>query len=212
VAEQIFEKLSNAVIEADAELAKEAAEEALEQGIDAYEALTRGLMRGIEVIGEKFANKKYFISDVLMSAQAMQAGLKILEPHLAGKKSGEQGKVLLGTVFTDIHTIGKNIVKIMLQASGFEVIDIGENIPPETFVEEVRKHGPDVVAMSGLISSARAEMENTIKALEREGLRDRVRIIIGGAATSEEFAKRIGADAYGSDAQDAVQKVRGLLE
>lgn len=92
VAEQIFEKLSNAVIEADAELAKEAAEEALEQGIDAYEALTRGLMRGIEVIGEKFANKKYFISDVLMSAQAMQAGLKILEPHLAGKKSGEQGK------------------------------------------------------------------------------------------------------------------------
>jgi methanogenic corrinoid protein MtbC1 len=212
VSEQIFENLSTAVIDADAELAKEAAKEALDQGIEAYTALTRGLMKGIEIVGEKFGNKEYFISDVLMSAQAMQAGLEILEPHLKAKKSGGHGKVLIGTAFTDIHTIGKNIVKIMLQASGLDVIDIGENVPPETFVENVKTHNPDVVAMSGIISSARAEMENTIKALEKEGLRDRVRIIIGGAATSGEFAKKIGADAYGSDAQDAVKKVKELME
>ncbi len=212
MSEQIFEKLSTAVIDADAELAEEAAKEALDQGIEAYTALTRGLMKGIEIVGEKFGNKEYFISDVLMSAQAMQAGLEILEPHLKAKKSGGQGKVLIGTAFTDIHTIGKNIVKIMLQASGLDVIDIGENVPPETFVENVKTHNPDILAMSGIISSARAEMENTIKALEKEGLRDRVRIIIGGAATSGEFAKKIGADAYGSDAQDAVKKVKELME
>lgn len=212
MAEQIFEKLSTAVIDADAELAEETAKEALEQGIDAYEALTNGLMKGIEVVGEKFGNREYFISDVLMSAQAMTAGLKILEPHLRAKKSSGHGKVLIGTAYTDIHTIGKNIVKIMLQAGGFDIIDIGENVPPETFVENVKLHNPDVVAMSGIIVSARAEMENTIKALEKEGLRDKVRIIIGGAATSEEFAKKIGADAYGNDAQDAVQKVKELME
>lgn len=184
----------------------------MDQGIDAYDALTQGLMKGIEIVGEKFGNKEYFISDVLMSAQAMQAGLEILEPHLKAKKSSGHGKVLIGTAFTDIHTIGKNIVKIMLQASGFDVIDIGENVLPETFLENVKKYNPDVLAMSGIISSARAEMEKTIEALEREGLRDRVRIIIGGAATSEEFAKKIGADAYGSDAQDAVQKVKKLIE
>lgn len=212
MSEQIFEKLSTAVIDADAELAEEAAKEALDQGIEAYTALTRGLMKGIEIVGEKFGNKEYFISDVLMSAQAMQAGLEILKPHLKAKKSGGQGKVLIGTAFTDIHTIGKNIVKIMLQASGLDVIDIGENVPPETFVENVKTHNPDILAMSGIISSTRAEMENTIKALEKEGLRDRVRIIIGGAATSGEFAKKIGADAYGSDAQDAVKKVKELME
>ncbi|MFB0561503.1 MAG: corrinoid protein [Candidatus Lokiarchaeia archaeon] len=212
MAEQILEKLSTAVIDADAELAEEAAKEALEQGIDAYEALTNGLMKGIEVVGEKFGNKEYFISDVLMSAQAMTAGLEILEPHLRAKKSSRHGKVIIGTAYTDIHTIGKNIVKIMLQAGGFEIIDIGENVPPETFVENVKLHKPDIVAMSGIIVSARAEMENTIKELEKEGLRDKVRILIGGAATSEEFAKKIGADAYGSDAQDAVQKVKELME
>ncbi|MGQ9722245.1 MAG: corrinoid protein [Candidatus Jordarchaeum sp.] len=212
ISEQIFEKLSSAVINADSELTREAAVEALDQGIDAYDALTQGLMKGIEIVGEKFGNKEYFISDVLMSAQAMQAGLEILEPHLKAKKSSGHGKVLIGTAFTDIHTIGKNIVKIMLQASGFDVIDIGENVLPETFLENVKKYNPDVLAMSGIISSARAEMEKTIEALEREGLRDRVRIIIGGAATSEEFAKKIDADAYGSDAQDAVQKVKKLIE
>ncbi|MEX2753624.1 MAG: corrinoid protein [Candidatus Freyarchaeota archaeon] len=211
MAERIFEKLSTAVIEANVDLVKEAAKEALEKGIDAYDALTKGLMKGIEVVGEKFGNKEYFISDVLMSAETLSAALEILVHHLKEKKTSGHGKVLLGTAYTDIHTIGKNIVKIMLQAAGFEVIDIGENVPPETFVENVKKHKPDILAMSGIISSARAEMINTIKALDSEGLRQSVKILIGGAATSQDFAEKIGADAYGKDAREAVQKAKELL-
>ncbi|MEM2691595.1 MAG: corrinoid protein [Candidatus Bathyarchaeia archaeon] len=212
-AENIIERLRLSVLNYNADEAVSAAKEAVKLGVDLLEAIEEGLARGIREVGEKFANGEAFLPELVMAAETMKKALEVLEPELrrAKKKRKALGKVLLGTVAGDIHSIGKTIVGSMLTANGFEVYDIGEDVPAEKFVEKVKELKPDVVGLSALLTTTLPEQRTVIEALKREGLRDKVKVIIGGAPASREWAEEIGADGYGADATEAVEVVKRLL-
>ncbi|MEM2137234.1 MAG: corrinoid protein [Candidatus Methanomethylicia archaeon] len=209
----ILGKLINAILDYDIDGAVKAAEEAINAGLDPIDAIENGLAEGIRIVGEKFEAGEVFLTELAIAAEAMKAALKILEPLIlsSGKERKSLGKVVIGTVEGDIHDIGKNIVSIFLMASGFEVIDLGADVPVELFVEKVKEVKPDIVAMSALMTTTMVKMMDVIKALEREGLRDRVKVMIGGAPTSKEWAREIGADGHGSDAIEAVEVAKKFM-
>jgi 5-methyltetrahydrofolate--homocysteine methyltransferase len=180
-------------------------EEALNADVPVEELITEGLTAGMEVVGEKFSTREYFIPDMLASADAVGAAMEVLKPHLEKANVGTKGKVVIATVKGDIHDIGKNIVGIMLRGAGYEVHDVGIDVPEDTIVEAVRSESPDYVGLSALLTTTMTEMPVVIKALEDAGLRDRVKVLIGGAAVSDEYAQEIGADAFGADAFQAVR-------
>ncbi|MEO0067524.1 MAG: corrinoid protein [candidate division WOR-3 bacterium] len=184
-------------------------EEAIKRGVPADEALEKGLARGMRLVGERFAAKVYFVPEVLLAAKAMYAGFDVLKEHLP-KKAKRRGRVALGVVQGDIHDIGKNIVKVMAEAEGFEVIDLGRNVPIEQFVNAV-KDGVQVLGMSALMTTTMGNMARVIEALKRAGLRERVKIAVGGAPVNRVFAERIGADGYAPDAASAVSEIRRLI-
>ncbi len=184
----------------------------LKQGVNAKEILNRGMLSAMEVISGRFREGTVFIPEVLLSARAMKAALVVLEPYLAQEKKEVNGKILLGTVHGDLHDIGKNMVATMLRGVGFDVVDLGVNIPIEKFVEEVERERPDILGMSALLTTTMPEMKKTIDALVVRGLRDQVKVVVGGAPLNEKFAKDIGADGYGSDAGSGVDLVRQLLK
>ena len=186
-------------------------EMALEQGIDVHDIINKGLTAGMEIVGEKFEEKEYYIPDMLASAEAVGIAMEILEPHLAKSGIESKGKVLVATVKEDLHDIGKNIVSILLRGAGYTVKDIGNDIAIDVIVEAVRNEKPQVLGLSALLTSTMMYMRDTIQALIDNGLRNDVKIIIGGAPVSEEFARSIGADGYGADGFDAVRKVEELL-
>lgn len=159
----------------------------------------------MEGVGEKYERKEYFLAELIMAGEVAEKGMKVLEPHLKGGGAKMVGKVIIGTVKGDLHDIGKNIVAMLLSAAGFEIIDLGVDVPPGKFVEAVREYNPDIVGMSALLTTTVAEMENAIKALKEAGLRDRVRVIIGGAPVTREFAEKIGADAAARNAIEGVE-------
>jgi corrinoid protein of di/trimethylamine methyltransferase len=210
--EEILQKLAEAVINGDVDLAREMAKRALEAGIEPWVAITQGLSAGMKVVGDKYEAKEYFLPEVLMAADAMYAGLDVLLPHLKAEKVGVRGKIVLGVVEGDIHDIGKNIVKAMLTAAGFEVIDAGRDVPIEKFIELVEKEGAHVLGMSTMMTPTLIQMKRAEDMLRQKGLKDRVKTIIGGGTVTEEFRQRIGADAYGKDAVEAVDKVKALIE
>lgn len=212
-AENIIERLRLSVLNYNADEAVSAAKEAVKLGVDLLKAIEEGLARGIREVGEKFANGEAFLPELVMAAETMKKALEVLEPELrrAKKERKALGKVLLGTVAGDIHSIGKTIVGSMLTANGFEVYDIGEDVPAEKFVEKVKELKPDVVGLSALLTTTLPEQRTVIEALKREGLRDKVKVIIGGAPASREWAEEIGADGYGADATEAVEVVKRLL-
>ncbi|MEM3464812.1 MAG: corrinoid protein [Candidatus Bathyarchaeia archaeon] len=212
-AESIIERLRLSVLNYNADEAVSAAKEAVKLGIDLLRAIEEGLAKGIREVGEKFANGEAFLPELVMAAETMKKALEVLEPELrrAKKERKALGKVLLGTVAGDIHSIGKTIVGSMLTANGFEVYDIGEDVPAEKFVEKVKELKPDVVGLSALLTTTLPEQRTVIEALKREGLRDKVKVIIGGAPASREWAEEIGADGYGADATEAVEVVKRLL-
>ena len=177
------------------------------------ETLEKGLVAGITEIGDRWIREEAFLTEVLLSANAMRYGLKIIEKEMekAGKTRESLGKVIIGTVEGDIHNLGKNIVAALLIAAGFEVYDIGIDVPTEKFVETIKEIKPDVLGLSSLMTITIPEQRKVIEALNRAGLRDRVKVIVGGAPVTEEWAEEIGADAYGRDALDAVKKVKELL-
>jgi corrinoid protein of di/trimethylamine methyltransferase len=183
-------------------------------GIDPLKAIEEGLAQGIREVGNKFANGEVFLPELIMAAETMKKALEILEPELKKKKKERKtlGKVLLGTVAGDIHSIGKTIVASMLSANGFEVYDIGEDVPAGKFVEKVKELKPDILGLSALLTTTLPEQKVVIETLKKEGLRDKVKVIVGGAPTSREWAKEIGADGYGADATEAVEVVKKLLE
>ncbi len=189
-------------------------EEALAADVPVEEIIADGLTAGMEVVGEKFSTREYFIPDMLASADAVGAAMEILKPHLEAASVATKGKVVVATVKGDIHDIGKNIVAIMLRGAGYEVIDLGINVPEDAIVAAVRDEKPDFLGLSALLTTTMTEMPLVIAALEDAGLRECVNVIIGGAAVSEEYAEEIGADAFGADAFQAVrvtddlQKVR----
>ena len=190
---------------------KELIEEALARGIEAPEIINNGLTAGMKIVGQKFETKEYFIPDMLASAEAVGAAMGMLEPHLARSGIKAKGKVVVATVRGDLHDIGKNIVSILLRGAGYAVKDLGNDIDAQTIVDAVRDEKPQFLGLSALLISTMARMTEIIQALTESGLRDQVKVIVGGAPVSEEFAKSIGADGYGADGFDAVRVVESLF-
>jgi 5-methyltetrahydrofolate--homocysteine methyltransferase len=195
-----LEKLSTAILEGNAEQAPKLVNKAIAEGAAASEVLDQGLLVGMTEVGVRFRAGDMFVPEVLMSAEAMQASMVILRPLLIASGARLIGKVLLGTVKGDLHDIGKNLVAMMCEGAGFEVIDIGFNAEPEKFIAGIKQHQPQVVGMSAMLTTTMRAMGYTIKAIEEAGLRDTVKIMVGGAPVDAEFARRIGADGYGSNA------------
>jgi 5-methyltetrahydrofolate--homocysteine methyltransferase len=188
----------------------ELTEQALASGISVKDIIKQGLTEAMEIVGQKFEAEEYFIPDMLASAEAVGAAMQILEPHLAKSGIKPKGKVVVATVKGDLHDIGKNIVSILLRGAGYIVKDLGHDIEPETIVQAVKEEKPEFLGLSALLTSTMVYMGDTIKALTESGLRDQVKIIVGGAPVSEEFAGSIGADGYGADGFQAVAVVEAL--
>jgi len=185
-------------------------DEALTAGIGIRDIISQGLSAGMKIVGDKFSTGEFFIPDMLASAEAVGAAMEKLEPHLAESGIKAKGKILVATVKGDLHDIGKNIVSILLRGAGFTVKDLGNDVEPQTIVAAVREEKPQFLGMSALLTSTMTNMQDTIEALKESGLRDGVKVIIGGAPVSEEFAKSIGADGYGADGFQAVETVESL--
>ena len=188
----------------------ELAEEALAQNIDVREIINEGLTKGMSLVGDKFEAGEYFIPDMLASAEAVGAAMEMLEPHLEGSGIKSKGKILIATVQGDLHDIGKNIVSILLRGAGYTVKDLGNDIEPDAIVAAVKEEKPEILGLSALLTSTMAHMEDTINALKNAGIRDSVKVVIGGAPVSEEYAEKIGADGYGADGFQAVSVIESL--
>lgn len=208
---EILASISTAVITGNLDECAKLTEQALDSGLSAQEILDNGLMPGMDHVGVEFKAGNMFVPEVLRSARAMQSGMDLLKPLLAEAGSSLKGKVLLGTVKGDLHDIGKNLVGMMCEGAGFEVKDLGKDVAPETFVNEVKAYNPDILGMSALLTTTMRTMEHTIKALEEAGLRDKVKIMIGGAPVTQSFADQIGADAYASNAAAAADLAKKFV-
>jgi 5-methyltetrahydrofolate--homocysteine methyltransferase len=202
--------LAENLINGKAEAVKELTQKALDDGVSPGEILNGGLIKGMGVVGEKFKNNEFYVPEVLIAARAMHAGMAVLKPALVESGVEPIGKVLLGTVKGDLHDIGKNLVAMMLEGAGFEVVDLGIDVSPEKFVEAV-KAGGDVVAMSALLTTTMTAMKTTLEALEEAGVKDKVKILIGGAPVTQNYADEIGADGYARDAASAADKAKELI-
>ncbi len=189
---------------------RELTEKALAQGFNPQDIIKGGLTEGMNIVGQKFKAKEYYIPDMLASAEAVGVAMEILEPHLIKSGIKTKGKIIMATVKGDLHDIGKNIVTILLRGAGYMVKDLGSDIDPQTIVAAVREEKPQFLGLSALLTSTMIRMKDTIQALTESGLRDKVKVIIGGAAVSEEFAQSIGADGYGADGFQAVRVVESL--
>ena len=186
-----------------AKIVKTMVQEAIDAGIPAQQILQEGLLDGMSVIGEKFKNNEIFVPEVLIAARAMNMGVGVLKPYLAAEGATNVGKVCIGTVQGDLHDIGKNLVKMMLEGKGFEVVDLGTDISPDTFVNTAKEQGCDIICCSALLTTTMGVMRDVVKAAEEAGIRDRVKIMVGGAPLSEDFCREIGADCYTVDAASA---------
>ncbi len=188
----------------------ELTEKALTLGIGAKDIINNGLTAGMNIVGQKFEAKEYYIPDMLASAEAVGVAMEILEPYLASSGIEAKGKIIVATVKGDLHDIGKNIVSILLRGAGYTVKDLGNDIDPQVIVNAVKEDSPQFLGLSALLTSTMMHMKDTIQALTESGVRDKVKVIIGGAAVSEEFAQSIGADGYGADGFEAVRVVESL--
>ncbi len=207
------EGLKQAVLQGDRDVVLALVTRALDEGVGPAEILNDGLLPGMDVVGKRFGAKETFISEVLLSARAMHTGLAVLKPALARTQGGAGPKavVVLGTVKGDLHDIGKNLVAMMLEAGGFEVVDLGINVSNEKFAQAIRTHRPAVVGLSALLTTTMRQMRQTIEELRRSGMMDGVKTIIGGAPVTQEFANTIGADGWAPDAPAAVAAVKRLV-
>ncbi len=207
----ILERIAEELQRGDDERVQALTREAITQGIAPKEILDRGLIAGMNVIGEKFRVHEIFLPDVLMAAKAMYAGMDELKPLLVKEGIPTVGKVVLGTVQGDLHDIGKNLVAVMLRGAGFEVIDLGHDVAPERFLAAAQESGARVIGMSALLTTTMPTMERVTALIRERGLTGQVRTIIGGAPVSAEYARKIGADDYAFDGANAVERVRALL-
>jgi 5-methyltetrahydrofolate--homocysteine methyltransferase len=212
MSEEIYGKLAQAVIDGEPEDAEEVAREALDQGLDALACINEGLSPGIDRVGELFATGEYFLPDLIMGGDAMKAALTILEPALATDQEREMlGRVVLGTVEGDLHEIGKTLVGTMLTANGFHVTDIGIDKPVAEFVLAVKEFRATLVGASALLTTTMLQQQKLIEGLEEAGLRDQVKVMIGGAPVTETWAEQIGADGFAEDAISAVTEAKRLV-
>lgn len=211
--DRLFEEMTQAVIDGLPARARELADQALGTGVDPLDAIEQGFKPGMDIVGEGFARGELFIPDLMMSGEAMKVAIATLEPELLRRKQQRQvlGKVVIGTVQGDIHEIGKTLVATMLSASGFEVHDLGVDVSGQRFVDSVRTVGADVVGLSALLTTTILNQEAVILNLKEAGLRDQVKVIIGGVPASQEWADEIGADGYAENATEAVEVVKQLV-
>lgn len=210
--EKIFEQLQQTVIVGDTEGAKKAAQDAIDAGIEPWKAITDGLAAGMKVVGEKYESKEYFLPEVMVASDAMYAGLNLLLPLLKAAEKADREKVVIGVVEGDIHDIGKNIVKTMLTAAGYDVVDVGRDVPTPQFIETATGEKAKVIAMSTMMTPTLMSMKDVEAELEKKGLKGEVKTIIGGGTVTDEWKAKIGSDAYGKDAVEAVDKVKILFE
>ncbi len=211
--EEMYKRLAQAVIEGEPEDAEALAKEALEQGLDPLACITEGLTAGIQQVGKLFASGEYFLPDLIIGADAMKVALDVLEPMLAGDQQRDVvGRIVLGTVEGDLHEIGKTLVGTMLTANGFLVTDIGVDKKPEEFIAAIKETDADIVGASALLTTTMLQQKKLIDLLEEEGLRERVKVMVGGAPVTEGFAKEIGADGYAEDAISSVDLAFRLVD
>lgn len=200
-----LQQLADAVISGQAPKVEQLTTEALDQGVSPTDVLNKGLIAGMQVVGVKFKNNEFYVPEVLIAARAMKAGMKILRPKLAESGIEPAGRFVIGTVTGDLHDIGKNLVSMMIEGAGYEVIDLGVDVAPNTFIEAVKDHQPLAIGMSALLTTTMVNMKKTIEAFENDGLRDQVKILVGGAPLTDDYAREIGADGYAPDAASAVE-------
>jgi 5-methyltetrahydrofolate--homocysteine methyltransferase len=208
---QELQELFNAILSGNAELAKGQVQAALDLNLEPSQILNEGMIAAMAEVGERFEKGEYFVPEMLIAARAMQQGLLILKPHLQQSDLVSQGKVAIGTVKGDLHDIGKNLVSMMLEGAGFEMVDLGTDVSAEKFLETVKNASIDVIAMSALLTTTMPQMKTVIEVLKEAGLRDQVKVIIGGAPVTETYAQEIGADGYAADASRAVKLTKNLL-
>lgn len=212
--EEILKELNQEVQNGEEDKVKELIQKAVDQGIPVIEILEKGLRSAMEEVGAKFEALEIFLPEMMASADAMKAGVAILRPHLEAAGSQEEGRgiIYVGTVEGDIHDIGKNIVKIMLEGVGYEVVDLGFNVPTLNFVERVQQSPPNVLGMSALMTSTMVHMPRVIQFLKDRGIRDKLKVIVGGAPVLPDWAKEIGADGYGENAAEAISLVKEIVK
>lgn len=188
----------------------ELVQQGLDEGMSAKTILQEGLMHGMNIIGEKFKNNEVFVPEVLIAARAMNMGTALLKPFLVDAGVKATGKVVIGTVKGDLHDIGKNLVSMMMEGKGLEVIDLGSDVPPQRYVEEAVNHGADIIACSALLTTTMTQMKDVVAAADQAGIRDRVKIMVGGAPVTQSFCDSIGADYYTADAASAAQQAASI--
>ena len=208
----ILVEISENLQKGKAKIVKELVGQAVEQGIPAKEVLEKGLLAGMDVVGEKFKNNEVFVPEVLVAARAMNMGASVLKPLLADGEQTSAGKVCIGTVKGDLHDIGKNLVKMMMEGKGLEVIDLGTDVDPAKYVEVAKNEGCQIIACSSLLTTTMGMMEDVVKAAEAAGIRDQVKIMVGGAPVTEDFCQKIGADKYTADAASAADAALELCQ
>ena len=202
---EILIKLRDAIVNLDIDGVKKASEEAISSGIPAYKAVIDGMAKGMEIVGQKYEDGEYFLAELIMAGETMKEGLAVLRPYMEKGGIKPIGTVVLGTVKEDLHDIGKNIVSILLEASGFRVVDLGVDVNGQDFAIAARETGADIVAVSALLTTTMQNMKQVVEDLERAGLREKVKVIVGGAPITEKFSAEIGADAYANDAVKGVE-------
>lgn len=210
--EELLEKLAEAVLEMEEEDAVEIAREYLAKGYPAFDGIMFGLVEGMNRASILFDEEEYFVTDILLCSDAMYAGLEVLKPYLQEENQGEKRVGIIGVVEGDTHDIGKNLVKIMLETAGFEMIDLGRDVAPEQFVAAAKEFHAEFVCMSTLMTTTMSVMETVIHLLEEEGIRNQVKVMVGGGPVSQKFAEKIGADGYSQNAVEAVRLAKKLLQ
>ncbi|PKO07787.1 MAG: cobalamin-binding protein [Chloroflexi bacterium HGW-Chloroflexi-2] len=206
-----LEKIFEGILDGNANLVVAEVQKALDAGMGPADILNQGMIAAMGEVGRLFEEGEYFVPEMLIAARAMQKGLELLKPYLTEADVQSPGKVAIGTVKGDLHDIGKNLVAMMLEGAAFEVIDLGTDVSPERFIQAVNENGAQIIAMSALLTTTMPNMKNTIEALKEAGLRDKVKVMIGGAPVTQNYADQIGADGFAEDASRAVAKARSLL-
>jgi len=209
--EAILQSIYDGILEGKAKVVPAKVQEALDAGISPAQILNDGMIRAMAEVGRLYEEGEYFVPEMLIAARAMKEGLAVLRPHLLQADVKPAGKVAAGTVQGDLHDIGKNLVALMLEGAGFEILDLGVDVPAEKFVAAVQEHNVDIVAMSALLTTTMSRMKDTVEALKAAGLRDKVKVMVGGAPVTQSYANEVGADGYAPDASQAVAVAKSLI-
>jgi corrinoid protein of di/trimethylamine methyltransferase len=209
--EELYKKLSDSVVDMDEDSAVSLSNEAVENKVDAYEAIDKGLADGMSRAGKLFEEEEYFVPELIICSDAMNAGISILKPHIKQGGGAIRHRAVIGVIEGDTHDIGKNLVKIMLESSGFDIQDLGRDVPPSTFVEKAVEYDADMILLSSLMTTTMGNMAEVIKILNDRGIRNKFKVAVGGGPVSQAFSDRIGADAYAKNATEAVRVCQGFF-